>query len=370
MNSNLASGGGTDDTNALQTLLDYAANGRDSVHLILDGAALVSGLRIHSNTTLEGEGENAGLFLKASSNRPVLQGANPTKTERLNANITLRNLYINGNGSNQTDAGIDGTYNHGIVFYGARDLTLSELHMHDSRIWGIGIWNGENVLVEDHTHTIIPGSTRISQDAIDIRAGSEHVVIRNCNLNTYDDAIAVNAKDYQGRNDGGPYVTQGAPISDVLIENVVLNDVLFGIAIYSKSFRVDGITIRNVSATTRHYWLSINSYPVQGDATQKGNFGTITAEDVVIAPYSTPNYTVMPYDFDQYIHIEANVETLTLTNVTHEVAADGRPDFRVLSGYTVTTCTLNNVNAVNNGVSQALNIVLDGAVTHQLGDSW
>ena len=47
LDSNLSSGGGTDDTKALQTILNRAADGR-AVHLIVDGPALVSGLDVYS----------------------------------------------------------------------------------------------------------------------------------------------------------------------------------------------------------------------------------------------------------------------------------------------------------------------------------
>ena len=46
LNSNVATGGGTDDTVALQTGLDRARDG-GGVRLIMDGAALVTTLRRH-----------------------------------------------------------------------------------------------------------------------------------------------------------------------------------------------------------------------------------------------------------------------------------------------------------------------------------
>jgi hypothetical protein len=56
LDSNLMTGGGTDDTEILQRLLDGAANARP-VHLIIDGAALARGLNVYGNTTIECTGE-------------------------------------------------------------------------------------------------------------------------------------------------------------------------------------------------------------------------------------------------------------------------------------------------------------------------
>lgn len=52
LDSNVNTGGGTDVTDKLQAALDEAplCNG---VHLVVDGAALVKGLKLHSNTIIE-----------------------------------------------------------------------------------------------------------------------------------------------------------------------------------------------------------------------------------------------------------------------------------------------------------------------------
>src|SRR5690349_13108691 len=62
LDTDLVKGGGTDDTAALQAVLDRAAQGQP-VHLVIDGAALVSGLNVYANTTLECLA-GGGLFLK------------------------------------------------------------------------------------------------------------------------------------------------------------------------------------------------------------------------------------------------------------------------------------------------------------------
>ena len=70
LDSNVAYGGGTDDTAVLQKALDEAKSG--GVHLILDGAALVTGLVVHSNTTIECPNKDCGLFLADNANDAVI----------------------------------------------------------------------------------------------------------------------------------------------------------------------------------------------------------------------------------------------------------------------------------------------------------
>ena len=74
LDSNVKTGGGTDDTQAIQKLLDNAPE--NPVHLIMDGAALVGGLVFHSNTTIECLNQSCGFYLKDNSTVPLLQNSN------------------------------------------------------------------------------------------------------------------------------------------------------------------------------------------------------------------------------------------------------------------------------------------------------
>src|SRR5688572_11342947 len=52
LDSDLINGGGGDDTDVLQSVLNRAADG-SRVHLVIDGPTLVSGLNVFGNTTVE-----------------------------------------------------------------------------------------------------------------------------------------------------------------------------------------------------------------------------------------------------------------------------------------------------------------------------
>ena len=52
LDSNVYTGGGTDATEALQKILDMAKDCDVGIHLVMDGAALISQLKLYSNTTI------------------------------------------------------------------------------------------------------------------------------------------------------------------------------------------------------------------------------------------------------------------------------------------------------------------------------
>ena len=67
LDSNVYSGGGTDDTDTLQAVLDET-NEDFAVRQIMDGAVLIRGLRVHSNTTIECLSRDCGFFLMPHCN--------------------------------------------------------------------------------------------------------------------------------------------------------------------------------------------------------------------------------------------------------------------------------------------------------------
>ena len=81
LDSNVYSGGGTDDTAVLQRVLDTARDG-DGVHLVMDGAALVSGLKVYSNTTVECANADCGFFQLPQSNCPIITNYNWQRKEQ------------------------------------------------------------------------------------------------------------------------------------------------------------------------------------------------------------------------------------------------------------------------------------------------
>ncbi|MCX6934335.1 MAG: TIM barrel protein, partial [Verrucomicrobia bacterium] len=100
LDSDVNKGGGTDDTALIQSILDRAPK-LGSLKLVVDGAILVKGLKVHSNTTIECIGSGSGFFLADHSDRPIIRNADPSATERKNRNLTFLGGTYNGNGAKQ-----------------------------------------------------------------------------------------------------------------------------------------------------------------------------------------------------------------------------------------------------------------------------
>jgi len=96
LDSNVHTGGGTDATLPLQAALDEAIS-VNGVHLIVDGAALVKGLKVHSNTVIECVHDDCGFFLADHTNRPILTNADWALTGKGNKNITILGGTCNHN---------------------------------------------------------------------------------------------------------------------------------------------------------------------------------------------------------------------------------------------------------------------------------
>jgi hypothetical protein len=104
LDSSVYNGGGTDQTKEIQALLDRAKT-LGSLHLIIDGAALITGINIHSNTTIECLNKDCGFFLADQSNCSVITNADWNFKEIKNRNINLLGGTYNHNCKNQLGSG-------------------------------------------------------------------------------------------------------------------------------------------------------------------------------------------------------------------------------------------------------------------------
>jgi hypothetical protein len=67
--------GGADDTALIQAILDRAPK-LGALKLVVDGAILVKGLKVHSNTTIECLNRDCGFFLADHSDQRIIVNAN------------------------------------------------------------------------------------------------------------------------------------------------------------------------------------------------------------------------------------------------------------------------------------------------------
>jgi hypothetical protein len=260
--SNVSTGGGTDDTAVLQSALSTLASNGGGV-LILDRACLTTGLTIGSNVTIYAPNSKFGLFLSAGAGWPLVRNANPSTGAVTDKNIALIGGTYNFNVANQTGpaAGNGDYFLQGLGFYGVSGLTIRDIALTSGatgkNLYGYAAMfsNWANVWIENVT--VNNNRTGGGGDGLHFVSGSG-AVLKNISGFSTSDFIPLNSSDYHDVSLPSPnwVVTDGA-IANVLIDGVVLNGSWNGIGLLSGNYNVSNVTVRNVSGTVVNYGISL-----------------------------------------------------------------------------------------------------------------
>jgi len=318
LDSNVISGGGTDDTKIIQSILDKAPE-MGNLHLIMDGAALIGGLNIHSNTTIECLNSSCGFFLAPQSNRSVLQNANPTVSgERKDKNILLLGGTYNQNCKEQLHhvKGQDFIGNVGnnmekwviaMEFYGVENLTMRDVTIRDQRTFAMLLANWFRVVMENISIDLPGHMNGQNQDGIHFFGPGQFLTMRNIQGGSGDDFIALAPDEYDLISN----------ITDVIIDGVFLNNADQGIRLLSRAKgKLDRVIIKNVTGTYRSFGFYIDPW-FKGDG---GNFGNIVFDTINLSQ-SAPNYN---YTTPFLFRLGGKIESLTLKNIQHHNPSDAR----------------------------------------------
>lgn len=324
LDSNVYTGGGTDDTAALQSILDQAPE-LGGLVLVMDGAALVRGLRVHSNTTILCLNASCGFYLADGANRPVLEGAKRSIDEYVNRNITL----------------IGGTYNHNCLhqnhdaarpaaeweslyggqceqdmteaviclrFHGVENLVVRDVHIRNQRTYAALMSNFRQVHMENIVIELPDKMYAQNQDGLHFLGPGQYLTLRDISGCAGDDFIALTPDEEDFTSS----------ITDVLIDGVFLDDADQAVRLLTRDKgRLDRVTIRNISGTYASYGFYINCWYPDGTF---GNFGSITFENIDLRPIQ-PVYTyITPFLFQ----IGGNIDRLALRNIQW-FPSDDRP---------------------------------------------
>jgi hypothetical protein len=366
LDTDLRHGGGSDDTAALQTLLD---RGRDEggVHVVIDGPARVTGLDVYSNTTLEGT-DGAGLYLADDSDRAIIRNAHRSRGEIVDERITIRGLVLWGNRDHQLlpwvgdplpgEVGVgrepegivqleqDRSWKSPLQLLGVRHLVVENVEIWDGRaftLWLANVSHVEirNVVIDVNLPPYPTGASVEDQlafiratppnvDGIHINGPADHVLIDGARIHVWDDAIALDANDW-GVADltiddlAGPYAGQG-PITDVEIRNIHLDAPSHGIRILSADQRIDRVEIENVYGAVKMRTVNISHFAIP----ERGDIGSLAfrnirlagARAIVFRELHPEAYAAQPPGtFDEerdsaFFVVNAAVESLELTDVS------------------------------------------------------
>ena len=358
LDSNVYTGGGTDDTAALQAVLDEAAV-CGGVHLIMDGAALVSGLRLHSNTTIECLSKDCGFFQKPASNRPLVTNYQRDIYDRKTRNIVLRGGTYNQDCLHQAHhvpatasdedhcALLDG--NHwvfGLAFYGVEQLELRDLIVRNFRTFAVTIGGFRNVTIENVWLDLPDRMQAQNQDGFHFWGPGQFLTIRNVGGRVGDDFM----------NLGPDELDCTSSITDVLIDGVFHDDADQSIRMLSRGTgTLDRVTVRNVTGTYRSFGFYINNWFSDGTY---GDFKNIFIENVDLRQ-TAPNYDYRP---PILFNVGGNVESLILKNIRHHHPCDGRALLELGRPY----CDLNYPFPADH-LPRMENIVLDGLTVMEEG---
>ena len=232
LDSSVISGGGTDVTDLLQAVLDKAPEyGR--LHLIMDGAALVRGLKVHDNTTIECMDKSCGFYLADNSDCAVLSTARFSYDE----NVRTKNITL-----------IGGTYNHNCLhqahdvpssdpnavarnmpkryvsdecrhltvaleFIGVENLNVMDVTVRDQRTFAFTVGNFKHVNIENTWIELENEIPLGNQDGFHFWGPGQFLTMRNVGGRTEDDFMNIGPDERDGLSS----------ITDVLIDGVFLD---------------------------------------------------------------------------------------------------------------------------------------------------
>jgi hypothetical protein len=319
LDSHVYRGGGTDDTQVLQAVLDRAKT-EGGIHLIMDGAALVSHLEVYSNTTIECLNADCGFFQKDNSNCAIVTNANWNITKRTVKNITLKGGTYNQNCAHQAhDVPVTeetrpfNSYGdiRGVValeFYGVENVLLRDVVIVDFRTYAFMTANFLHMTLE-RVWLELPGRMQAqNQDGFHFWGPGQFLTIRDCGGKVGDDIMNIGPDEGDGVSS----------ITDVLVDGLFLDDADQSIRILSRGTGlVDRVTIRNVQGTYRSFGFYIDAWYPGNTA---GNFGDIFIENVNLT-HTAPNYDYRP---PMLFSVGGDIRCLTLRNIRHEYPIDNR----------------------------------------------
>ena len=319
LNSDVYAGGGTDDTDALQAILDRAPRlGR--LHLILDGAARTSRtLKIHSNTTIECPDKSCGIFLSDSSHCSVLSNADFDMKTIRNRNITLIGGVYNNNSPGQVHHVTKGVHYHHdgnfdnmlaelvmvMSFSGVEHFTMRDVTLANMRTWCLSMANWKYVTMDNITIERQHRPDAQNQDGLHFTGPGRFLTLTNIRGNAGDDFIALSPDNEDLKSS----------IEDVLIQGLQLEEVDQGIRMYVRGEgKLDRIIIRDITGTYRSFGICLSPWVSKTG----GHFGNIILDMVDMRPMKA-NYDYTP---PHLFKICGNIESLTLKNIYQHT-----PDF-------------------------------------------
>lgn len=305
LDSDVYKGGGTDQTDEIQAVLDKAVEwGR--LYFEMDGAALISKpLRVHSNTTVYCPDKSCGFFLASGSDCSVITNAHQDLSVIQDRNITLIGGVYNNNSPGQVHdrtgenaSGPVSTWVYGMEFYGVEDFLMKDLVIANQRTFALTMANWQRVRLENIRIDRRERPDAQNQDGLHFFGPGRFLTLRDISGNSGDDFIAIAPDE----------VDRKSSISDVLIDGVFLEDADQGIRLLCcGDGRLDRVTVRNVSGTYRSFGFIVDPW-FGGNG---GHYGNIVFDNISLAPMKNNYDYAKPFLFK----VGGDIEGITFHNI-------------------------------------------------------
>jgi len=312
LDSNVISGGGTDETETIQSILNMALVW-GSLHLIVDGAALVHGIYVHSNTTIECLNADCGFYLADGSDDCIVRNAEISMTEITTKNICFCGGTYNINGEHQAmcppeEKAEPAGYGCsemlvGMRFFGVDGFRMEHVTIENQRRYALMMGNWKNVIFDDIHMPLTKLIPETNQDGLHFHAPGENLRITNAYGNDGDDFIAINTDEGD----------QKSSISGVVIDGVYLYHACQGIRLLcADGGTLENVSIRNVFGSVKSFGFFINPWFTKHHTS--GKFRNISIENVHLKQYEHLYQYTNPCLFN----IGGDIENLVLRNVSAE----------------------------------------------------
>lgn len=321
LDSNVHTGGGTDDTTVLQGVLDLAKDGNVGVHLVMDGAALISKLKLHSNTTVECMNKDCGFYQIDHTDDSMITNSDWNHYETKTHNISLLGGTYNQNCLNQAhDHGREAEYYTTpdgrtlkefrftlcLEFYGVQNLLVRDITIAGFRTFAFTVGCFKNVTIED-VWLDMQHHMMGNQDGFHFWGPGQYLTVRNCGGFVSDDIMNIGPDEMDKISD----------ITDVLVDGIFCDDAEQAVRLLTRGTgRLDRVTVRNVTGQYRSFGFYINPWFPE----TCGNFGNIFFENIDLKEHKN----TYPYYGPILFSVGGNIECLTLKNIRHHNGYDTR----------------------------------------------
>ena len=164
----------------------------------MDGAILVKGLKVHSNTTIECLNRACGFYLADNCNRPLIANATPQPEGRADRNLSFLGGTYNGNAEHQEHTTKEHGWTTAFALHGVEQVLFRDVSITNSRTFAVYLTNWRRVVFENIYINLDHIPKQSNQDGIHVQGPGEFLSIRNVQGRAWDDMIALNIDDLLG----------------------------------------------------------------------------------------------------------------------------------------------------------------------------